>query len=84
MTLLPAAAPRRALTLLLARYLAGDIADRQWNAFALAYDSVQMDAEGRAALATFCCDAFAELGSDARIPAPADVRALLPTLRGHA
>lgn len=84
MSFCPASNPRRALTLLFARYVAGQIAEQQWNAFASAYDAVDMDDESRAALATFCNDALAEMGDDARMPSPQDVVDFLPVLRNQA
>ena len=80
----PAPNPRRALTLLFARYIAGQIAEQQWQAFASAYDAVEVDGESRAALAAFCNDALAEMGGDARMPSPQDVLDFLSVVRGVA
>ncbi len=80
----PASHPRRALTLLFARYVAGQIAEQQWSQFSSAYDAVDMDATGRAALAAFCHDALDEMGGEARLPAPQDVADFLPIVRGEA
>ncbi len=78
------AAHRRALSLLFARYVAGQIAEGQWQAFATTYDAAGLDAESRAALAAFYNDAVAEIGPAVRMPTPEDVTDLLPVLRGQA
>lgn len=77
------ASPRRALPFLLAQYLAGHIAEAQWQAFSSTYDAAGLDADSRAALASFYHDAVAE-DVGVKMPTMGEVQDLLPMLRGQA
>lgn len=74
-----ASSPRRALTLLLARYIAGQIADAHWDAFSSAFDAADLDPESRAALASFYSDALAE--GPVKVPTPAEIEDLVAAVR---
>lgn len=77
-----ASSSRRALTLLFARYIAGQIADAQWEAFSSTFDAAGLDPDSRAALAAFYNDAVAE--EEVRMPTVQEVEDLLPVIQGHA
>jgi hypothetical protein len=67
----PLTAPRStsALPLLFAHYVAGKMAQGQWDAFAATFDEAEGSAEERAAFARFCLDASLS-GEDVDLPKP--------------
>ena len=67
----PLTAPRStsALPLLFAHYVAGKMAQGQWDAFAATFDEAEGSAEERAAFARFCLDASLS-GEDVELPKP--------------
>lgn len=58
-----------ALPLLFAHYVAGKMAQDQWDAFASTFDATEGSAEERAAFARFCLDASLS-GEDVELPKP--------------
>lgn len=67
----PLTAPRSAsaLPLLFAHYVAGKMAQAQWDDFAATFDEADASAEERAAFARFCLDASLS-GEDVKLPKP--------------
>ena len=85
MTTLPSARPvaRRAssaLPLLFARYVAGHIAQAQWDDFARAFDAVDASADERAAFAAFYLETTSA-GDEVALPNPDELGGLLAALR---
>ena len=74
------ASARPALPLLFARYVAGQIAQAQWDAFADALDEADASADERAAFASFYLDA-SETGEEIKLPKPNEVEDLLGAMR---
>lgn len=68
-----------ALSLLLTRYLAGQIADTQWAAISDALDTADVDRSERAAYAAFCVDAASREEVD--LPVKSELKALLAITR---
>lgn len=58
-----------ALSLLFAHYVAGKMAQGQWDAFAATFDEAEGSAEERVAFARFCLDASLS-GEDVELPKP--------------
>ena len=58
-----------ALSLLFAHYVAGKMAQGQWDAFTATFDEAEGSAEERAAFARFCLDASLS-GEDVELPKP--------------
>lgn len=75
MATLATARPTPALPLLFARYVAGQIAQSQWDAFADAFDEADASADERAAFASFYLDASAV--EEVKMPRPGEVEAML-------
>lgn len=69
-----------ALPLLFARYVAGQIAQAQWDAFADALDEADASADERAAFASFYLEASAT-GEEIKLPKPNEVEDLLSAMR---
>ena len=85
MTTLPSARPvaRRAssaLPLLFARYVAGQIAQAQWDDFASAFDEADASADERAAFAAFYLETTSA-GDEVALPNPDELGGLLAALR---
>jgi hypothetical protein len=81
-----AAAPRRypasALTLLFARYVAGQIAESQWQQFADVFDGSDATAEERSAFARFYLDASnSPDAGDVKLPRADELKDLLTLTR---
>lgn len=76
----PARRPVPALSLLFARYVAGQIAEAQWAPIVAVLDAAEARPEERAAFANYCLDALAE-GDEVIVPAPADLRETLAIAR---
>lgn len=75
-----APARRSALTTLLTRYLAGEIADARWHALNNVLDAADQSPDERAAFAAFCMDAsFEQEGSE--LPSIEEVETLLAVAR---
>jgi hypothetical protein len=74
----PLTAPRStsALPLLFAHYVAGKMAQAQWDAFAVPFDEAEGSAEERAAFARFCLDASLS-GEEVKPPKPSEWNDLL-------
>lgn len=70
-----------ALTLLFARYVAGQIAQAQWDQLAAALDAAEASPEERAALARFYLDATAA-GAEVKLPQPGELQDVLALARG--
>ncbi len=62
--------------LLLARYVAGQIAEAQWATISAALDATSADADERRAFAAFCLDAAAA-GDNVKLPMPEEIEDLL-------
>lgn len=62
-----AARPASTLPLLFAHYVAGTMAQSQWDAFADAFDEADASDDDRAAFARFCLDATIS-GEDVDLP----------------
>jgi len=69
--------PAPAFALLLARYVAGQIADTRWSAISVALDAAEADSDERAAFAAFCLDA----AEDVHLPTPGEIEELLAVTR---
>jgi hypothetical protein len=69
-----------ALPLLLTRYLAGHIAQAQWDALTSVLDAPDATPTERAAFAAFCLDAAAH-GEGVHLPAPQEAHDLLAATR---
>ena len=69
-----------ALPLLFARYVAGQIAQAQWDAFADAFDEADASADERAAFASFYLEASAA-GEEIKLPKANEVEDLLAAMR---
>lgn len=78
---LTAARPASALPLLFAHYVAGTMAQAQWDAFAATFDEADASAEERAAFARFCLDATLS-GDDVDLPKPDEWADLLAATKG--
>lgn len=81
MTTVHALAPAPAFTLLLARYLAGHIAQAHWDLVLAALDEADATRDERDALACFFLDATAA-GAEVRLPPPVEIRDVLALARG--
>ncbi len=69
-------AARPALPVLLAHYVAGQMAQSQWDQFADAFDEADASAEERAAFACFYLETVSE-GTPAKLPKRAELEDLL-------
>jgi hypothetical protein len=71
-------APRSAsaLPLLFAHYVAGTMAQAQWDAFAATFDEAEGSVEERAAFARFCLDATLS-DEEVKLPKPDEWKDLL-------
>lgn len=64
-----------AMSLLFARYVAGQIADPAWNQIMAILDAEDTSMDERVALANFISDAFQDLGpDDVKVPLSDEVR----------
>lgn len=75
-TLAPARRASSALPLLFARYVAGHIAQAQWDDFASAFDEADASADERAAFAAFYLESTSA-GEDVKLPKPDELEDLL-------
>lgn len=73
-------AARPALPLLFAHYVAGQMAQSQWDQFAEAFDEVDATAEERAAFACFYLENASE-GASVKLPKPEELKDLLIAMR---
>lgn len=69
-----------ALPLLFARYVAGQIAQAQWDQFADAFDEADASADERIAFARFYLEATVD-GEEIKLPKPNEVEELLGAMR---
>lgn len=69
MQALTASRSTSALPLLFAHYVAGKMAQTQWDAFAATFDEAEGSVEERAAFARFCLDASLS-GEEVKLPKP--------------
>ncbi|MDX1438924.1 MAG: hypothetical protein R3284_03375 [Rubricoccaceae bacterium] len=69
-----------ALSLLLARYIAGEIADVQFNQFSELLDESEASSEERAAFARFYLDAVSS-GSEVKMPKVNEIKDMLTIAR---
>ena len=71
-------APRSAsaLPLLFAHYVAGKMAQAQWDDFAATFDEAEGSAEERAAFARFCLDVTIA-GDEVKLPKPSELEDIL-------
>lgn len=79
-TLAPARCASSALPLLFARYVAGQIAQAQWDDFAGAFDAADASADERAAFAAFYLETTSG-GEDVQLPKPDELEDLLAATR---
>lgn len=71
-----------AMSLLFARYVAGQIADPAWGRIMSILDSSDASADERVALASFISDAFQDLGpNEVKVPAVEEVEELVTLSR---
>jgi hypothetical protein len=69
------------MPLLFARYVAGQISEKTWQAFTEVMDAIEASEE-RVALAAFLDDAIADLGTDAiKLPKQAEVESVVKSVR---
>jgi hypothetical protein len=66
-----AARPASTLPLLLAHYVAGKMAQTQWDAFSATFDEADASDDDRAAFALFCLDATIA-GEEVDLPKPSE------------
>ncbi len=71
---------RPALPLLFAHYVAGKMAQSQWDQFADAFDEADATAEERAAFACFYLENAGD-GADVKLPKPEELKDLLAAMR---
>ncbi|MEM1041596.1 MAG: hypothetical protein AAGI91_03110 [Bacteroidota bacterium] len=74
-----ASVARPALPLLFAHYVAGKMAQSQWDQFADAFDEVEATAEERAAFACFYLENAKD--GDVKLPKPEELKDLLAVMR---
>ena len=80
MATLATARPAPALPLLFARYVAGQIAQAQWDAFADAFDEADASADERAAFAHFYLEA-SSTDEEIKLPRAGEVEDLLAAVQ---